>query len=223
MAFSLSVQATTPKTTIIFHQDEILDKEELLNRSKLGISDINENIISLDATLVNANTKASIPVYTYSATQLLKIEETKGFRTEHYATTGYLLTDDAGHYYDYEWDSSYAIKAYGTIYWNKTYDPNGVAYYDLEKVDGGWHIADGTCTLSNRDVVLLQSGWVYGSGYREYRTVKYPSRMTYTYDAPSNWEPVSDSAQYLVGQRSYTKINRGSHSWDLYLEVYLKG
>lgn len=208
-----------------FEAKEIKDKQVLFERAKKGITDLNDDKILTRGKLINVRTGKDEPARIYTTTQLLKVETLpNGSKQSSYVTTGFVVSPlDYAQYYDYNWDSTYSVKAYGTIYWNWWYDPNGVSYFDLAKVDGGWSIADSTCSLSGQYAIVAENGWVYESGYHQQTTTKYPSGLTFAYSAPSTWEPVSSSGNYQVGQTTYTRINRGGSAWDLWLEVQRRG
>lgn len=208
-----------------FEAKEIKDKPVLFERAKKGITDLDDEKIVTRGQLLNKRTGKAEPARIYTTTQLLRVEKLpNGARKSSYATTGFVVAAlDHAHYYDYEWDSTFAVKAYGTIYWDWWYDPSGNAYYDLVKVDGGWSIADSTCSLSNKYVDIIQAGWPYGKAYIQQKATKYPSGLTFAYSVPSNWEPVAEVHRYQVGITTYTRINRGGASWDLWLEVQRRG
>jgi hypothetical protein len=116
---------------------------------------------------------------------------------------------------DYAWDSTLGVKAYSTIYVNKTTNSQGT-WLDLQSVIGGWEIHDSTYSLTNKRVRLAQIG--VGANGNVYKTLdKYPSSLTWSYPAPPEWPPVSadtwGAGTAYVGAGQYTTINRGSTSW----------
>jgi hypothetical protein len=120
-----------------------------------------------------------------------------------------------GSKYDYQWDPTGGVKAYSTIYVNKTTDSQGT-WLDLQSVTGGWEIHDNTYYLTNMRVRLAQIG--VGTNGSVYKTLdKYPSSLTWSYSAPPEWPKVSanttGAGQAYVGAGQYTRINRGSTYW----------
>jgi hypothetical protein len=50
-----------------------------------------------------------------------------------YATTNFAAVAELPSKYDYDYDGSYGVKAYNTIYWQKSTDPNGLAMVNCIK------------------------------------------------------------------------------------------
>ncbi|WP_067843690.1 hypothetical protein [Amphibacillus sediminis] len=115
---------------------------------------------------------------------------------------------------DEEYDSSYGVRAYSRIYYDR-YTERGVTMAKLTKVTGGWNVYDSSISLSSRRVRYGASGW---PGVQHSYT-KYPTSNSYTYNLPSSTKGVALTGTYHIGTNSHVTLKRGTRStWTLYLE-----
>ncbi|WP_174616259.1 hypothetical protein [Virgibacillus ihumii] len=123
--------------------------------------------------------------------------------------------------YESSLDDTLGITAYSTVYYNHVSDSRGSQHEDIVSVSGGWNISDNRVSLSDMSVTIGQNGWSSFSGgtISGQKVNHYPNGLTWSYNAPSSWDPVvvNGGGQYtsgVVGVTSYTKYHRGSTTWD---------
>lgn len=125
----------------------------------------------------------------------------------------------SGNDYKEKWDSNYSVKAYSTIYWTVT-DINGNGSIYLTKVTGGWVIDDTSVSLSNRNVLIGQTGTnAYNGEYaNQGKSIKL-STNSFNISVNYNWAPVKiTDKMYKVGANSNVTLKRGTgSSWTLSL------
>jgi hypothetical protein len=211
------------RVLVLYEREEIKDIDKLFERAKNNISDINEKKNKFSASLENNNTKQKDDLTILSTTQLLKsVKKNDGTIVNSYSTTVFAVTpsaDGSGSKNKNGWDSSYGIEAYSTYYYdyyNKSGGTSPGEYRDLTSVKGGWKIHDSTISLSNRKVTLGASGTSYNGYYVQQITDKYPTGNSFSYSAPSSWEPVYMS-NGSVGVTTTVTLKRGSSTWTLTL------
>ncbi|MFC4768560.1 hypothetical protein [Effusibacillus consociatus] len=220
---------TSKTPEVVFEKEEIKDQKSLFERASKGITDLENSPFSPVGELENTKTKLKEKVKTISTTQHVKSEKyPNGEVKDAYVTTSFAIipkhksqtqnyTGSAGLEYDQsqssgQWDESISVYAYSTIYWNK-YNTD---YFDLQKVDGGWSIQDSQMGVKDKRVRLAASGYKdYPAGYAEQYKDYYPSGLTYSYFAPSEWVPINSKATPRVfGMIAYCTIFDYTTSWN---------
>lgn len=118
-------------------------------------------------------------------------------------------------------DSTYSVKAYNTIYWQKTQGTKGTAY-KLTKVTGGWRIVDNTVSVSN---CMLRYGCT-GFGTNDPTTTQRKEIASVS----NNFSRSTGFTEYIyqeggvMGANMTLTLERGSSSvWTLYAENNLFG
>ena len=206
----------------LYESAEIKDVKILFSRANSGISDIaNEKGIK-SAKITNLSSGEEKNIETKSTTQLLKRKKSKnGAITNNYATTSFATIKNSDlnvmsllrNKYDYATeDRSYSVRAYSTIYWDEVVS-DGITYYTLDHVSGGWSILDSQATISNRFVRLGQNGWVYGYGWKQQYTPWMSVSSIYTKYAYTSWSPVSSTSTNFVGGSQRCIITQQGSSW----------
>lgn len=221
VAFQTAHAKTVPTATkkIIFQKQEITDLNTLFNRAINGKSDISTGNLrssiklSDDKDNIQTNDINKPTVNQYITAQVLKESQTntgveKDIAVTTFVTVNPLVTSSTRS--GSKWDSSYAVKAYSTIYYSSKIGSNGMTYYKLTRAKGGWTNGDSSISLSGRKVVMGCSG-----NEAEQRVTHYPSGMTWDYYAPSSWVYVSGVLKPPVGATSYVTLKRGGSTWTL--------
>ena len=199
--------------------------EEAYKDAKDGISDIplselkpefgNNDNLKIELDSLNEDLIESKQFIT---SQILKETTKNGYKEEKIAVTVFddviyndtftignvTIMSDLG---DDLWDGSYSVQAYSRIYFTKSYKYS-TPMYKLDKVTGGWNVADQTVSLSGRKVRYGADGW----GGRGQVTDKYPSGNSYTYYPPSSWNRISFAGNHTFGTTSTVTLKRGTRS-----------
>ncbi|TFJ92039.1 hypothetical protein [Lentibacillus salicampi] len=226
------VFAETTDEGVIYQSSEIKDVEKLFERAKHNISDIPKQELPqmVEQKGILKGDKTSKEINSQSTTQLLKKEiKPNDAQIQSFATTSFNIvtgkdldvTSRSGRKYGEDFDSSYGVRAYSTLYYDEVTDSNGKVHYDLTRVSGGWDVNDPTFNLSNQSVNYGAEGWSsYANGYvRDQNSTRYLSGFSYTYYTPSSWYPITfDTSWYIFGMNSYTDISKSGDTWELHLQ-----
>ncbi|MDO0824869.1 hypothetical protein [Desulfosporosinus nitroreducens] len=219
---------TGSKSIVITENKQITDIDKLFDRAKKGISDIKDNDIVPQAKgeAISKESGISIKAHLLSTTQLLKEEQLPGGDiVKTYATTNFALVPESqlldaaqgiasdSSLTDSDWDKTDGVKAYGTIYWNYSYN-GGVKYASMagQTNKGGWSPLSGY-SLSKKKVTYGQSGMTASNGAKTQSSSITPSALTWSYKVPSKWIPVKADSTSYMGQSAYALVSRGSSSW----------
>lgn len=108
--------------------------------------------------------------------------------------------------YDDETGSSYTVRSYSTIYWDRK-TSGGLNYVRLTRVSGGWTLLDSTFTLSNRRVEYGQTPLTNVS------ETKYPTGNIFNYYTPTSWGWENDGSSVAMGATTYVTVKRGTNSF----------
>lgn len=118
--------------------------------------------------------------------------------------------------YEEDWDRTIGVKAYSRLYISITKDSKGRKWWDLYRVKGGWKVTQDNYSLSNQRVRLNQTGVGVNGGVDKKKDY-YPKGKTFDIYAEKSWPKVSAAGSgagaAVVGAGQYTKIKRGSTSW----------
>lgn len=216
---ALAEDSYSVKYKTIFNANEITDLDKLYNIARSNSFSKNTLINPAKIIETNAANKTKQIVPTYTATQLLKIEKTedgmvrKSFATTYFADVKSSYLEDQ---YREQWDGSLSVRAYSTVYYS-IISNQGINYYKLSKVTGGWYKADNTVSLSNRQVTISNQGFILGGGISNTILYKYPTSNSFSYLCPSSWPPVAAYTNYFPGCITSVTLTRGGGSWVLQL------
>jgi len=173
------------KSKVIIEKKEITDVDKLFDRAKNGISDIKDKkdiVPKAKGMAISKESGRSVNAHLLSTTQLLKEEKlSNGDIVTTYATTNFALLPESellnaaqdtisiasdASYPNSAWDSTGGVKAYGTIYWNWSYN-GGITYASMsgQTNTGGWTLTSGY-SLSNKKITYGQSGMTAFNGYK---------------------------------------------------------
>lgn len=225
------------KVRVIKECKEITDPDQLLKRAKNNITDMSApseivEKIKPEAYSINCATGEKKKSKTYKTTQLLKITEENGVRTNYYATTaiGILITGQQSVTTDDPNDRHLAtgytgdVAAYVTIYYTDA-PKDGVSHTKLYKTTGKWRVIQSGCVVSNGSVTSKAIG-----------ASSYPSLpTTLNYSVPSsnlsgfswsysNLRPIQiGGAVWNLGSITKCKVTRGASSWYMYMSNSLTG
>lgn len=225
-SITMSVTSVVAKSNkVTYFETEITDVEQLL---ELALSsEDNDKAIDSNIKIFKDGKEdiKSFKVKKASYTQKLKktisdsrLEETM------YATTQFTLIDDPGggglSDYDhvdtkYQWDGSFGVRAWATIYYNVV-QYGSVDHYSIMKITGGWIVYD--MLLQDEDFYITygQSGF-YGA-YPITQVKSFSVTNDFLVMPPSNWLPVSSVVNHTVGINTYATISRGTGStWELHM------
>lgn len=109
-----------------------------------------------------------------------------------------------GNNYAYDFDSSYSVKAFSTVYYTKDTSvvPNKIK---LTKVTGGYEIQDRNTVVDSARLIMA----CYGTGQLVHqRTEFYPTSNSWTYYAPSNWVGVAPDFAGGIGANYILTLRR---------------
>ncbi|MBU7314267.1 hypothetical protein [Paenibacillus oleatilyticus] len=208
---------------VTFSKSEIKDLDTLYQKAKNRISD--EKVALPKVELKNNQTNEVVDLESLSTTQLLEVKEdkTSNSTVKRYVTTAFATPYAAGGSGEKPknaWDSSYAVNAFSTIYWNITVS-GGLEYISLTEVKGGWTVGDSKISLDNRLVRIGQTGTTKDRSHADQKEEHYNYELLnnkFDYGINSNWVPVRTSQSYtLVGVYTEVKLYRGTSSWELTL------
>ena len=165
------------------------------------------------------NATAALQENTFSTTE--KIVRPGSVNAPEYETTYFVAVSPAGDpsLYDYNWDSTLSIKAYGTIYWNDVVVA-GHQETKLTEVTGGWAFADRHVRIISRTVNYGASGFSYGHLWvTQASDNHHPGCCSFTYYAPSSWVPISFADKRAFGENTQATLTVGGGTWGLTLFV----
>jgi hypothetical protein len=213
--YAMSNDIQTPVKKITYKATEIKDIDKLIDRAKKGISDIPKEKFGANYTLKNNNTNNEITENSLSTTQLLQVATEGDATINEYATTTVSLIPMASlSQYDENYDSSYGVKAYSTIYWTTT-TINNVWYAALTSTSGGWTISDTSIGLSNRHVQQGESGTGSNGMVINPSYDFYPTSNTYSHSVSWAYVNISGLGWYSFGNNTNVTLTRQSTSWTL--------
>ncbi|WP_129692174.1 hypothetical protein [Gottfriedia acidiceleris] len=232
--FSTSSFAQTEKQVekeqLLYKKSEIKDIDKLWDRAKNGVNDpkVSSEDLVAKSDLVLTGSKANVSRKYYQTTQLLEVKKEGETTTKYFATTTFAVVQGqdtpenqigtlaSSSDYDYKWDSSLAVKAYSTIYFENKYDSSNVKHYDMTSVTGGWsYDGSGNYVLSGRHVRFGQVGPSSFGGTSTQIKNYYPTGNTWSYTVPSTWYGVVATKYTTCGVNSWINISRGTSSWSL--------
>ncbi|MFB1052192.1 hypothetical protein [Paraliobacillus sp. JSM ZJ581] len=152
---------------------------------KSGISDIPlselkskyNDINAVQITKSNPLNKSLIESQKFVTSEIIEETTKKGLKKEKIVVTTFNDISNANNVVstmsdtrDGVWDGSYYFQAYSRIYYTKL-TRNRTPMRELDRVTGGWKVADSSVSLSNRRVRFGASGWPVGSQ----AATRYPS------------------------------------------------
>lgn len=221
---------TTTSEQIIFQKAPIIDINELFYRAEHGITDTKSTPPEIVAKIFNQNGQdisSKFNVRKLSTTQLIETaKKADGYIQNTYATTVFATSsiyEGTGNQSGGQWDPSYSVYAYATIYWDKL-NVNGDEETQLTEVTGGWNIDDPSVAIINRTVNYGATGWTMDGGYvQQMSNGNHPWGNTFTYYPPSNWVPISYKSfmQFprVFGVTTIATLSRSTETWSLQLTV----
>lgn len=230
----ISVNAEDAKNITIYEEITGLDKLYELARENDGIDlgyEKSETLIHKDGKEDND----AFNVKNYKFRQKLKVEVLDdGITITTYSIVNFFeVIDDGGGggggtlptEYDASnfrssWDGSIGVKTYSTIYWTET-NISGITYVDLVKVDGGWQLYDYHLSITDKSIIVGQTGFTLDNFFQQVSSNLNYSAYTFTYYVPSSWSPVATSAYYAVGITTFCTIVRGTGSWELIMTNHI--
>jgi hypothetical protein len=201
---------------VVFKNTEIKDINTLLDRAQKNISDIPKEKFNSSFVLTNDKLKIAKNKDTLVTTQLLEESVIGDSTVKEYATTIIsIVTRAMLTQYDSNYDSSYGVMAYSTIYWN-TSTINNLSYATLTSSSGGWTIYDASISISNRYVRLGASG-IGTNGLPASKTTNhYPIINTYTFAASSFPAILTTASVYSLGNTTTATLTRYGTTWTIY-------
>ncbi len=218
--------SSAPK--VVFQQAPITNPATLFYDAKHGISAVAHSSFHLSAEMINQrgqNVSRQFGVQTFSTTQILKKVWLSNGIKQAYVTTGFAVANTGSDpsYNNTNWDSTGAVEAYGTIYWDNV-TSDGYSETLLSKVTGGWNNNDNLITLQNptvnfgeEGVSLTSSGGTYNTS-NQFIDGLHPFSWPFTYYAPSSWHAIETPPSFRIfGQHTSVTLVRGSSSWSLTL------
>ena len=219
---------------IVQENVEIKDQKNLLERAEKGISDLSSSEVKFipKADLKNLKNGQTVPVKTLETTQLLSTSKNGNIEEKSYATTSFALVpndqvvsteDTSGNQSRGQWDSSYGVYAYSTVYWDIVYI-NGYESVTISQITGGWTIEDTTITLSDRVTKAYVVGTTFVNGYQQYSfgeddTNIYTNTFNIWYGSYYfNPVAVSGATDPSVSLATFATLHRGGSNWSLRLD-----
>lgn len=136
-----------------YHVDKALNVEEVIDRAKKGISDLDIGSTVTESTY-NIDGK-EFDVKTYRTAKLVGREVNQSLRISNvnesnevniYAISAAAVYDSSRS--ESKSDDSISVTTYSTFYMAKSTDENGVLYGSLVSANGGWRINDYTTPVS---------------------------------------------------------------------------
>ncbi len=213
---------------VIFQKAPITNPATLFYDAQHGISAVAHSPFHLSAAMINQrgkNVSRQFGVQTFSTTQIVKKVQLSNGIKQDYVTTGFAVANTGSDpsYNNTNWDSTGAVEAYGTIYWDNVIS-QGRNETLLSKVTGGWNNNDNLITLQNptvnfgeEGVSLRSSGGTYNTS-NQYIDGLRPFSWPFTYYAPSSWHAIETPPVFRIfGQYTSVTLVRGSSSWSLTL------
>ncbi|MBB6732678.1 hypothetical protein [Cohnella zeiphila] len=220
----LAATNTSPKGKVLFKADQITDIDSIIERAKKGINDSNlvdKTTETSDIVLNSDDGKHAVnaKVTKYRTSQLLERRLTpENSVVETYAVMDVSTTITRG---DEAWDPSIAVRAYSTIYVERTV-VNTREYWRLTSVTGGWANSDNGIAVTNRLVRIGTTGFAGSIPVAQHQEFN-PSSNTFSYAAPTTWKPI-DAAKTgnmatdpVVGAYTECKLTGYGDSWTLTL------
>lgn len=131
----------------------------------------------------------------------------------------FLTSRAAGNKYEEEYDNSFSVKLYTTIYYTRKTE-SGKDLIKLTKVTGGCSVID-TFVVVTKQAITVGS-FSHGSG-NQHQTF-YPTGSTFSYNTPSNWKYVEDDPILSTAGAYYElTMKRGSAtgSWTYGMKNYI--
>ncbi|WP_379318978.1 hypothetical protein [Paenibacillus puldeungensis] len=201
--------------TITYSKEEIKNLKELKERAKKGISDIPLNDLSPVPNIqINDGSQGNEKVFR-TAQLLQTAKKANGTILNRVAITSFTYDESK---YASEDDQTLGNKAYSTIYVDDWYDPRGVKYWDLQHISGGWTL-DTNVSITSGTITAGQGGATYGGvGFSDSIEWKV-SGLTFDYDVPSSWKPVTSAGGgngtmgTVVGCTTKVTYKRGTTTW----------
>ncbi len=222
-SFALAKENNKDIKEVTYYTEEITDLDLLLEMGKNGVTDkVNKGSIKLEKNMngiisSNLNSSSStivtdlgIDIEHYSTTQKLKIfMNYEGIKVTEYVTTDIILMrSSGGSDYEYEYDGSYSVKAYSTVYWTENSSGDTL----ITRTTGGWNVLDSQVRISNRHVKIGCSGLNPTSLYVTQIMDEFPL-SSFDYITDSNWIHVTISDFSAIGVTTWCNITRGTESW----------
>lgn len=207
---------------IIYRADEITDIDLLFERAKNGVTDETDNNFKEHMSILGAVSDNDV-IRHFSTTQKLLEVKKNNETIENFKIVSFVVVsenDDSGIIRPFgskdeeQWDGTYGIRAYSTVYFTRS--RNGNLYtYTLDSVSGGWDNIDSQYRLSDRHVRYGVTGNRAGGGVVVKHADKYPTGNSFSYDATSAMSYPVES-KVVMGLNSYITIKRGTDStWEL--------
>jgi hypothetical protein len=208
------------KERILVNKQEEKDLNKLYKKAVNGESDINPTELKedLDISITNeADNKEEKVDVDVTAELTKKVVKEDGTIVESYTVTAFTDISESigimssGSNRTDAWDSSGGVKGWSQYNYDKQVKGD-YTYQDLQSVSGGWSVADSSITISSREVLYGATGPRMSDGsYVTQRQRMYPTGNSFSYTAPSKWEPVRIT--HAVGVTSYAYLARGGSKW----------
>lgn len=123
-----------------------------------------------------------------------------------------------GSHSEYEWDSSGAVKAYSTVYYERgTY--SGQSTVNITKVTVGYEKPDVSVRVEGQELFVGQTGKTT-AGTKTQTKTSYPSGTSSTWTPPSSWYPVMKVDASQAGATYTLTLGRGSSTYTWKVAVY---
>lgn len=187
-----------------------------LSSAAIEIPDTNENIkeLFLDSVPVESDIPGQYQFIAYhDPIQTRSIAPQKAITTitiipgneEEEAVLEEVAESGGGSNYKYQWDNSYGIKIYSTVYYTDYGDS-----VSLDRVTGGYDKTDRTLTVLSQEVTLGATDLGHVQNQR-----RYPTNSSWGYNAPSNWVPIDTVQSFVQYLGAYYRVDvkRSASSW----------
>lgn len=228
LAFALPASASPLQDAsykLLKHNDEIKDQKELIRRAVNKISDIPFDNPVIKERVVSDDREKSLFVTKYKTAQLLseKQDLVSGDLISTYAVTTIAAYDASRT--ETQWDpQTSSVQAYATIYVSYVYDQNGLKYWKLLDVTGGWGVYASGVSVTNKQVIYGVTGIPVGGGLYQNSITQNPTASTFSYTAPTSWPAVLSTGASIgkpyVGTSTSATISAFGSTWTLTLTNY---
>ncbi|WP_227836461.1 hypothetical protein [Clostridioides sp. ES-S-0001-02] len=205
---------------VTYSEKQITDMNKLYDMAKNGISDVETS--NEKGIITSDKTGESMDVDAISTTQLLEVKQSKDVVSKTYVKTIFLDTDTIknnslrrDNKTESGWDKTGGVKATATVVYTTNSYGTYNTYIKVSSASGKWTISDGQILISNRKVVLNQSGTRPNGGMGIVQAQnKTPTSNSFSYNFPSSWYPVArELAGYVCGPGMSCTLKRGGSSW----------
>jgi hypothetical protein len=220
-ASASSLQDTQYK--LIKKNVEIKDQNVLIQRAINNISDLPiENQVRKEQ--IFSDDKKPLLVTEYKTAQLLteKQDQLSGDLISTYAVTT-LASYDASKT-ETKWDSTSSVQASLTVYVSYVYDSNGLKYWKLQEVSGGWGVYASGVTVTNKQVIYGVYGITPSDGLFQNSITQNPVSSTFDYIAPTSWGAVLSTGASIfkpsVGGNTSATLSAYGSTWTLSVTNY---